>query len=308
MSWFSGKSRTSLRLGLGFHADGISVAGIERIGNGCRLQQCAFFPADKEDAQGDVLERLVKELGLKGASTVAVLDPGSYSLLQVEAPEVEPGELRSAIRWRIKDLLDFHIDDAVLDIFDMPESKHHSGPHLMYVVAAKAGRIQQHVDQMEAAGLDIAAIDVTELAVRNLLGLITEPEKFHGLLYLAPGYGLIEIVQGSTLFLSRRIEINARDLEEQGGFGLDELIDALVLELQRSLDYQESQFGLGAVPAISIVAPESRSEPLIALASESLSATVKALSLSDKIVGCDTVSPVELSRCLPAIGAALREG
>lgn len=293
-------------MGLGFHADGISVVGIERVGKRCRLQQCAFFPADGDDVPGAGLGRLVKELGLKGASAVAVLEPGSYSMLQVEAPEVEPGELRSAIRWRIKDLLDFHIDDAVLDIFDMPESKHHSGPHLMYVVAARAGRIQQHVDQMEAAGLNITAIDVTELAVRNILGLITEPEKFHGLLYLAPGYGLIEIVRGSTLFLSRRIEINARDLEEQGGFGLNELVDALVLELQRSLDYQESQFGLGSVPGISIVAPESRSQPLIASASESLSATVGALSLTDKIEGCNAVSPTELSRCLPAIGAALR--
>ena len=47
-----------------------------------------------------------------GSDVVAtcVMPLGSYNLLQIEAPKVPPEELRSAVRWRVKDLIDFPID------------------------------------------------------------------------------------------------------------------------------------------------------------------------------------------------------
>lgn len=298
--------QTSLQVGVGFHADGLSLTAIDRTPGQFRIAACSFFPQDSTDTAVTSAQDAVKRQGLRGVSAVAVLSPEDYSLFQVEVPEVEHEELKSAIRWRIKDLLDFHIDDAVLDIFDLPVSQRRTGPRMMYVVVAKQSLIQAYIDQMERMGLEIAAIDITELALRNVLALSDKPDAFQALLYLPPRYGLIEIVQGDTLYLNRRIEINGSDLEEQGGFGLDEQLDSLVLELQRSLDYHESQFGLGLIPAISIIAPESRRERLQAFANESLAANVTLLDLNGKLDGVESIDVSTLYRCLPAIGAALR--
>lgn len=54
------------------------------------------------------------------APTVSVLDPSGYRLPLVEAPDGPPAELRAAVRWRVKSLIDFHIDDAVIDLFEIP--------------------------------------------------------------------------------------------------------------------------------------------------------------------------------------------
>ncbi|WP_260291472.1 hypothetical protein [Sedimenticola hydrogenitrophicus] len=277
---------------------------IDLSGSACRLESCGFYPADAGSPPD--LVQAIKSNGLRGAPVVAVLAPYAYSLFQVETPEVEHEELKSAIRWRIKDLLDYHIDDAVLDIFDLPVSQRRSGPRMMYVVVVKRNLIQQYVDQLESLGLEIAAIDITELALRNVLALAGEPESLQALLYLPPHYGMIEIVRGDTLYLNRRIEISGNDLVDQGGFGLQELLDSLVLELQRSLDYHESQFGLGAVPTISVIAPEARKQQLQSQADQSLAAKVRLLDLSASLEGLDAVDPAVLYRCLPAIGAALR--
>ncbi|MCW8890098.1 MAG: hypothetical protein OQL20_05500 [Sedimenticola sp.] len=298
--------KSSLRVGLGFHTDGLSLTAIDCADNQCRIESCAFFEGEPSAVLSDQLIDTVKSLGLRGVPTVAVLAPGSYSLFQVEKPEVENEELKSAIRWRIKDLLDFHIDDAVLDIFDLPQSQRKSGPGMMYVVVAKQSLIQQYVDQIEEAGLEIDAIDITELTLRNVLALTGGAEQSQALLYLPPRYGMIEIVQGDTLFLNRRIEINGSDLEEQGGFGLDESLDSLVLELQRSLDYHESQFGMGAVSTISIIAPESRRDRLREYADQNLAAKVSLLDLNGILQGVESIDSLTLYRCLPAIGAALR--
>ncbi|MCW8943751.1 MAG: hypothetical protein OQL27_03195 [Sedimenticola sp.] len=298
--------QSSLRVGLGFHADGLSLVSIDCADNQYRIDSCAFFEGESSADLVDLLSDAVKSKGMRGIPAVAVLAPGSYSLFQVEKPEVEHEELKSAIRWRIKDLLDFHIDDAVLDIFDLPQSQRKTGPRMMYVVVVKQSLIQQYVDQMEDMGLEIDAIDITELTLRNVLALSGDPSQFQALLFLPPRYGMIEIVQGDTLFLNRRIEFSGSDLEEQGGFGLDEQLDSLVLELQRSLDYHESQFGMGAVPSISIIAPESRRERLREYADENLMAKVNLLDLNGILHGVESIDPLTLYRCLPAIGAALR--
>ncbi len=298
------RARTTLQLGVGFHSDGLSCVALDRSGARARLESCHFY--NSEAVTEGRFAHAIKAHGLRGAPAVAVLSPNVYSLFQVETPEVEHEELKSAIRWRIKDLLDYHIDDAVLDIFDLPVSQRRSGPRMMYVVVVKRSLIQQTVDQLEAIGLEIAAIDITELALRNVLAATSDPGAFQALLYLPPRYGLIEIVQGDTLYLNRRIEISGNDLEQQGGFGLQEQLDSLILELQRSLDYHESQFGLGAVPEIAVIAPESRKTQLQTLANESLAAKVRLFDLTGLLDGLDAVDPAELYRCLPAIGAALR--
>ncbi|MCW8881189.1 MAG: hypothetical protein OQL10_10255 [Sedimenticola sp.] len=303
---FKKRARSSLKVGVGFHSDGLSLASIDTTGNQLRIVSCAFYTGDSAPLLSSVLHDAVKSQGIRGVPAVAVLAPGSYSLFQVETPEVEHEELKSAIRWRIKDLLDFHIDDAVLDIFDLPQSQRKTGPRMMYVVVAKNSLIQQYVNQLEEMGLEVGAIDITELALRNVLALSTNSEQFQALLYLPPRYGMIEIVEGDTLYLNRRIEINGNDLEEQGGFGLDEQLDSLVLELQRSLDYHESQFGMGAVPNISIIAPESRRDRLREYADENLAAKVALLDLNGLLEGIEEIDPSTLYRCLPAIGAALR--
>jgi len=309
MPWFWQNSGSGQRIGMGLHHSGISIAQLRHSGSRTpELVGCSFHEADGEVARGQQLARLARKLKLKKTPVVVVLEPGYYTLLQIEAPEVETEELRSAVRWRIKDLIDFHIDDAVLDISDLPQTRRAGAPRSMFVVAVRKSVIQSIVDQFDEAGLNLCAIDITELSLRNLLSWYENTERggFQALLYLAPDYGIIEIAHESTLYLNRRIEIGARDLRAQGGYGLDELMDSLILELQRSLDYHESEFGKGPVSAVSIIGPEERREQLIEYASQNLVAYVEPMMVGRQIEGLDALSPEQLNLCIPALGAAMR--
>ena len=66
-----------------------------------------------------MLSRLRETQSLSQVRVTTLLRMGEYQLLQIE-PRSRSRGLRSAVRWKIKDLLDFAVDDAVVDILEIP--------------------------------------------------------------------------------------------------------------------------------------------------------------------------------------------
>src|SRR5687767_13665814 len=59
-------------------------------------------------------ERASKSLHADRRQCLTVLQPKDYQLMLVDAPNVPAIELKKAIRWQVKDLLDYHVDDATI--------------------------------------------------------------------------------------------------------------------------------------------------------------------------------------------------
>ncbi|MCP3666577.1 MAG: pilus assembly protein PilM [Gammaproteobacteria bacterium] len=301
-----GKRNRHHRIGISIQSDAFSVVLLEQSASGSpRIIDCRHHILEQAGDEQEILRTLGKEGRFKKLMAEVVMEPESYALLQVEAPEVAPDELRSAIQWRIKDLIDFHIDDAVLDYFEMPAPSRKGVPKLMYVVAARAIAVRRLVEHVESAGLTPNVIDITELALRNIAARATESDGFCCLLYLAENYGVIQIVKDETLYLNRRMEINVADFRRAEGDD-SELVDSLLLELQRSLDYQESQYGLGQVREVIIAAPDDLSDRLAKYISETLPVSAKPLSENSWFRGLFSGIDGPANQYLPALGATLR--
>jgi len=87
---------------------------------------------DKQD-----LAKVAQLLHTSRYECAALLQPGDYQLLLVEAPTVPKEELKAAIRWRIKDMIDYHVDDATVDVLEIPQQEAAAGrSRLMYAVSA----------------------------------------------------------------------------------------------------------------------------------------------------------------------------
>src|SRR5262249_33521266 len=150
-------------------------------------------------------------LGLGGTSCTAVLSPELYSLRQVDPPAVEPSELREAARWSIKDLVDFSVEDAIVDAFPSPEAR--GKPARLNVVAARHKLLQIQVETLERSGLDLVAIDVLELALRNVSQLLPSDARGVALLHVLPPLGVLTLSCSGWLWFSRQLETDAETLE-----------------------------------------------------------------------------------------------
>ena len=267
--------------------------------------------------QASSLADISRKHRLKGLSCIGIQHAGDYKLFQVEAPEVEAAELVEAIRWRIKDLLDYPVEEAVLDTFEVP-GQTVGRSQMVNVVAARRAKIQQTVDALGGAGLELEAIDIGELGLRNLVALLPENETGVAILHLGSKSGSIGLYRQGALFLTRQLEIGTEQLAQAltddsdlvGDSGIPAqatlLLDGIVLELQRSLDYYESHFSQPPINGL-VVTPLDRSLPgLLNYFNANMGITARMLDLTALFDFEGEFSETLQAQCLMAIGAGLR--
>lgn len=251
-----------------------------------------------DSALGDWVERR----GAAGARAVGVLARGEYQVLSVEAPRVEASELRQAIGWSIRDLIDFPLADAVIDTFDMPESARRGG-RTMYVVVARRNIVAARVEQLKRAGLTVDAIDIPELAQREVSDRL-DVDGGHALLALDAKQGLLTVFRDGEHYLARTLDIGRTTLAERGAAASSDL----VLEVQRSFDYYESALSQAPLGSLLLFPADETSEIARAAVAEQLPGIAcRAISMAD-IVDIADDPPAAGAAGLHALGAALRAG
>ena len=284
--------------GIGVHAEGLSFVRVVREAQvPPRISVAEFRPYDGA-APDRVLARLVSDYDLKHQPCTTLLGEGEYRLLQTEAPDVKSEELRAALRWRIKDLIDFHVNDATLDVFDVPVQMPGRAA-LVYVVVGRNEAIRARADLMQNAGAALDIIDIPELAQRNLAQLLPEDREGVALLTLTEDGAFITITRDGALYLSRAIADTASALADSRGF------ERLLLELQRSLDYFESSLRQSPITHVVVAPASARTEPLVAFLQGNLTQRVAPWE-AGHYGDIETDGPVP-DACLLTLGAALRQ-
>jgi MSHA biogenesis protein MshI len=186
------------------------------------------------------------------------LSISKYQLLRLDRPAVEDAELIQALQWTVKEQL-LSDDEVVIDYFDPPASATSSIKKLNVVAVSKRDVIEIR-DGVLKAGLALNVIGVEELAICNLLtpsddAVITLKQEEGGQLSL-------NIVKRNQLFFSRRLQ----GYENLANFSQEELkmgvVDSLSLEIQRSMDYFESQLRQAPVKKVYISLDTIHQDPL----------------------------------------------
>lgn len=302
-----GKARAqSVRTAVVAQSNGVALAQVDTTAARPRLQSC-LFRAGGEGQTADTLAALGKQYGLGKAACHTVMPLGSYSLLLIEAPEVPANELRAAVRWRIRELIDFHIDDAVLDVFDAPASGARTTQTHLYVVVSRGNDVKHLADRLQDAGIGLGVIDIPELALRNVAAQLPEDAQGVALLYFGAERGLIALCRNQTLYLARTLDIGEKRLQEAAADGQTEaLFDTLALEVQRSLDYYDRTFQQAPIGHL-LVAPLAEPIPgLIEGLRANLGLQARMLELGEVVDGAEKFPAEQAAPCLLAIGAALR--
>jgi MSHA biogenesis protein MshI len=152
----------------------------------------------------EALGPVVEANGLEGAPASTLLYRPEINVILTEAPDVPREEWRSALRWRVRDLLDFPAEQAVLDAMPVPIQPSGEGPQA-FVVAARQETVRDRVSQLGEAGLDARYVDIPDMAHRNLAQLLAEPPYGTCLVILDEQSSLISITKGGELTFCRQI-------------------------------------------------------------------------------------------------------
>jgi MSHA biogenesis protein MshI len=289
------------------HSAAIAVVR-RRAGQRPVIEHCAVHECETNESVEQALRRTVAKLGLARASVFAVTSADDYQLVQVESPEVQPAELRAAIRWRLRDVINFHIDDAVVDVFEIPDQSRRSQAKMLFAVAARSTAVQRLVSALAPLARDFDVIDIPELCLRNVSALLPQDQKGVATLLLGERYAQLILTRQGVLYLARRIEYSRGYDVDAGAQQSGQTIDAasLALELQRSLDYFESHYDQTPIGDLVLAPGGARGAALLSRLQSETSLRISLLNLSDVVDGTEALGAELPPDCLLALGAALR--
>ena len=304
---FKSKSQDAGWYAISAGSQGIYLAKIRFVGAMPSVVRCEYHETGALSASS--LEKLRREAHIDNHDISTLLAPGEYQMLLVEAPNVPADEMKTAVRWKIKDGLNFHIDDATVDMVRIPASKYSSGrPQSLYAIAAANGIIQERIRLFEQAKLELDVIDIPEMAQRNIAALFEREDRALVMLAFDDYGGLMTFTAGGELYLSRRIEITVGQLLDANENLREQYRDRVATELQRSLDYFDRQYNHLPVDMVLVCVPDNTS--LVEFLASELDAKVQKLDLSQvmDISAVPALADSEfVAHSLPTLGAALRQ-
>jgi MSHA biogenesis protein MshI len=238
LDWLSSPRRTAGLLAVGIDADAVRFAHVQRSGGSRPVATHWSSVASALSEQADAIQRTVKEQGFGRCLRTTLLEPAEYQILLVEPPKVPADELKAAIRWKIKDLLEYHVDDATVDVFEV-RSEGDAAAKAMYAVATPNQVVQKRIELFEQARVPLRVIDIPEMAQRNVATLFESPDKATAMLAFSSWGGLLTVSFRGELLLTRRLEVTAVQLgqREHG----DHYRERVATEITRSLDIFERQ-------------------------------------------------------------------
>lgn len=308
MGLFSKIKKTQNLMVFELQTDGICVTCVTPSATTKPKVQLALFYPYAQMEPAVLLARIHKELQTKRYECSNLLSQGEYQLLSVEAPSVPTEELKTAVRWLLKDMLDYHVDDATIDVLDIPVDKNAPARKaMMYVVAARNQLIAQRQALFESTQIALKVIDIPELAQRNIAALIAPAERGIALLTFDQGGSLLTVVFNGELYLARRLDINLSQLNVADTELQNNLFEKITLELQRTFDHMDRQYNFINLAKLVLAPGTTEMAVLSAYLTNNLYIPVETLDLAEVFELTPELQEItHQSRFWMSLGAALR--
>lgn len=284
------------------HRGRLDVVAVERRhGDKPRVTRCESYPL--EGGLTAALARL-RQGGKLGGACLTLLAPNEYQFLSIEAPALPDAaphaELREAVRWQIKDMVDFPVAAAGIDALRIPAQPGRAGQVL--AVAASHAVLRPVIECFQDAKTRLVAIGIPEIAQRNVAALFETPDRALALLSFNVDGGLLTLTCNGTLYATRRLDVSAAELA-----GDKSQYERVVLDIQRSLDNFDRNFSHLGLQRLLVV-PVPGADDFVGHLRDNLYQPVESLVISDGL-DIDAVpmlaNATTLADALPALGLAL---
>lgn len=273
----------------------------------------AFSGIRQESLKDDNdVKSMTANLSMANLHCSLLLAQNEYQLFQIEKPNVPANELKQAISWKLKDMIDYPIEQATIDLIDIPSDPHNANRQsYVYAVVAKNELIASYMTRLithSNAGLEV--IDIPELAQRNVAAYLEQEGRGLAMLSINSNGGLLTFTSGGELYHARQIELDTKQMHSEDSEKKSSIFERLSLEVQRSLDNFERQFPYITINRL-VLAPFMDREDFYDYLKAYLYIPIDRFDLSEVFTFEEQANIGDLAMqasLLPVLGAALRGG
>jgi len=286
--------KSSVKVCLCISDEGTSIAVSRLNANQLTVQLCEFFSAYDISQNPNVIQDYIHQEKLAGESASIILSREEYQVLLTEMPEVGADEICEALWWKVKDLVAFEIENAQIDYIELPEDSAKHQVRKIYAVIADKSKVAAKVSLVEELGLNPVLVEVPETALLHIVSSLCSDLVGTSILYLDPEQSLLMLLSEGNMYLSRTLQYNYFDR-----------MDAIALDIQRSMDYYESQMGKPPCTKVVVMPLQSDDSEIMQVLRENIGAEIESIDLNDIVTSATKLSIDAQQHCLLALSGAL---
>ena len=252
---------------------------------------------------GDVLASDVAELHLTGQSCRLILAPNLYQLVLMDALNVPEAEMAKALKWNLKGLIEYPLDDIAMDAFLVPPHGVSNQQKKAFVAVTPLSKLREKLALFDAAYLSIAEVSIAALALKNLCTLIPDfNEGVSLVMSLDQDHCQLHVFYQNALYLVRALPVSATLLRDNPAHQ-----EATLLEIQRSTDYCLSALKLPEPRRICFTPEFHQATHLIEYLQKEQTKPVYLMDLNHLLPLKTPLGAAEQERLFYSIGGALHE-
>jgi type IV pilus assembly protein PilM len=276
-------------IGLDIGSHSVKIVGLRMTSKGPFITALGIkeIPRRKDEEETHTLienlKALLREVPLKTRNVRLTVSGEGVNPIRITLPSMPNAELSQAIRWEIKDQVPFPIETARIDFHILDEFVEEGVKKLDLMVAACPSHlIDQTLSIAEGAGLRPSHLDIAPFALWNAFTLYDQSaqEKVVALIDLGSRKTGIHLFRNGRFQFSREVTPAGADItqaiveglshgedtdqlyeqaeEEKQATGIPQpipfwmrpVLERLVAEISRSLDYYRSQFNVERVDRV----------------------------------------------------------
>lgn len=287
------------------HEKGFAVAQVSLESDGIKIKQCQFIHNTNAKIRGELIAEMFSRLNISHENCRLVLSGNSYKFLLAEAPNAPLENLRAIMPSKIKDSLPWKVSDTTADVLLLPPDAFRGRKKSVYVAVAETKPLEQHLDLLHSVAIDPEAVVTVEMAIKGYWRIIRPPARTSiGVMRLSESGGVIVMICDGAIYLARRIAVSLSSLADEG-VNRQEIFDQVVLEIQRSVDFYESQLGKGPVAKVVLLPPPIDLGIGFDYIEQNISTEIERMNPFEVLEFDQELSMKDQSYCISVLGAAI---
>src|SRR3990172_7843293 len=243
------------------------------------------------------LQKLLTSQGITAKETRLLLSGPSTVTLPLALPPLPAKELPNAVRWSVVRAMPFPLADAVLDHHALGAKPGDQDQQTVLVAAVRRSTLNESLDILQAAGLNLVQVSLLPLALSGLLQALPVKGKETILfLDLRPHLATLIFFHGRDLHLVRTLtaeEGPSQKADAAAKGSRPRLID----EIWLSLAYYQERFSGEKIQRLLVAGSVQDLERVQSALSEAIGIPVEAVNLN-------AVLPMGKNEALPSTLAA----
>ncbi|WP_133129852.1 hypothetical protein [Legionella yabuuchiae] len=261
------------------------------------------FPDDIPELITKGLAEDIERLGILGKTSDVILYPGQYELILMDALDIPESDMAKALRWRLKGLVDYPLNDIVVDVFPIPAHGVAGQRKKVFVAVTPMSTLIARINMIKDAFIHVKQVGIAELAVRNLTTLVPSDEEAPIItISLVKEYCQLQILYKHDLYLVRELNFKEKDLLQTQ----EDTLHNFLLEIQRSMDYCISELKLPEVKKVMFTPNFYQAKTLLEFLEKELPHEVVLLNLSYYLKNDHALSFEQQKNTFLSIGGALK--